>query len=155
MDHQAIALKTAQDTLTMYEGMEKTMPNMTATLAPMIADARAKVARLTPVATMSTAAPTTPAREPQEIGQYLKAHDERIAALEQLVQRVAAPAINEAAQTGAIIMEALGKAMSADQAAWVKTRLDTSPEFFATPDCHEAVSLFIAEWRNFEERKAK
>lgn len=70
-----------------------------------------------------------------------------------IAARVAAPAIDQAAQTGMAIMGALGQAMTPEQAAWVQDRLDKSPEFFASVNCKDAIDIFIAEWQNFEKEK--
>jgi hypothetical protein len=81
--------------------------------------------------------------------------ESRVTVLEQLVQRVAAPVMDEAAQVGMSIMGALGKAMTQDQASWVQSKLNTSPEFFASQNCKDAIDIFISEWKSYEGNKRK
>jgi hypothetical protein len=81
--------------------------------------------------------------------------EQRVAQLEQIIQKVAAPAIDEAAKVGMAIMSALGNGMSHDQAAFVQSRLNSSPEFFASQGCKDAIDIFIAEWKNYDGSKKK
>lgn len=95
----------------------------------------------------------TPAsQQPQPHSQSLEA---RIVALEQLVQHVAAPAINEAAHAGAAIVTALGNGMTQEQASWVQQRMNTSPGFFSSQNCKDAIDIFISEWQSYEGGKSK
>jgi len=91
------------------------------------------------------APPTQPQPQPQS-----PSIEDRVGALEKIVQQVAAPVLNEATQIGMAIMEALGKAMTEKQASWVQQRLNTSPGFFGSQNCKDAIDIFISEWQSYE-----
>lgn len=136
---EEMAFNSAKANLTMLQDMQIKMPS-NPQMKKLVDDAQAAVAKLTPQYTPPQPAPGT-------VGTNI---EQRIARLEQLVQEVAAPAIDEAAKTGMAIMSALGQSMTPEQAQWVQQRVNTSPQFFASEQCKAAIDILIHEWQTFE-----
>lgn len=88
--------------------------------------------------------PVPPAQAPQSN------LEQRVTQLEQLVKQAAVPVMDEAAKIGAAIMSALGNGMNHEQAAFVQAKLNSSPEFFASQACKDAIDIFISEWKSYE-----
>lgn len=138
--------KSAVDHLDRLKTMALGSPG-SAAMQQAIADAQAQVNKYAPPAPAPTAAPTA---APASLEQWAKQVDQRLAQLEQVVQQVAAPALNEAAQAGAAIMSALGQCMTPDQAQAVQQRIEKQPEILASQDCKDAVEIFVGAVLNFK-----
>lgn len=134
-------LDSARSNVRMIESMAAGMQG-NAQIAQTLADARQNVAAIEAQMGIGQVpvgqAPAAPSIE------------QRVANLENLVQKVAAPAIDEAAKAGMALMSALGNGMTPEQAQWVQHRLNNSPEFFASQGCKDALDIFVQEWMQFE-----
>lgn len=145
-------LKSANEKLAILINLRTTMPN-SPSIIKMVDDAQADVAKYTAMAPAPVAAPQpTPgaAKAPGTLEEWAKGVETRLGELEGLVKTVAAPALDQAAQAGMMIMGALGKGMTEEQAAWVQQHVEKSPEFFASSNCKAAIDIFISEWETFE-----